>query len=585
MECWPYKVIALVTTVFVTACSSETQQMDADIIVVGAGIAGISAALEGSANGARVLVIETSSVAGGHAVKAGGFAMVGTPLQERKGHKDTPDIAFNDLMAWGEDSDPNWVRYFVENSRTEIYDWLNSMGVKFAILLDTPEDSVPRFHFAAGTSVKVIVPMLREAASRENVRFLLNTSAEELIESEGPLTGVRVRDTRTGKEQILLAATIILTTGGFESNLEMVRANWLQQSDGGIAEPERLLIGSGQFATGAGIELGRDLGAGLYRMDHQVIFINGLPDPHDPARGLKTENPQAIWVNEAGKRFVNEAADSKHTESAGLALSPQTYWMVFDANGQKQLRIRGAAWLTPESTVAEILDNPGLGHKSETIAELAQATGIPTGNLEVTVASYNEAVETGDDPDFQRFAGGRRRAKKISKAPFYALQLFPMTRKSMGGLAIDMQARVIDPEGNPIAGLYAAGELTGVAGINGSHGGSGTFLAPSVLTGRVAGRNAAAAVELLADKPATNWQSITEPVIAIADDQNSINAVPLQPLLAQQRAGYWHFEQSHALIDAREHKCDQCHSSEWPPGPANTTRQQLLQLDSCSNCH
>ncbi len=585
MGCWPYKVIALVTTVFVTACSSETQEMDADVIVVGAGIAGISAALEGSANGARVLVIETSSVAGGHAVKAGGFAMVGTPLQERKGHEDTPEIAFNDLLAWGEDGDPNWIRYFVENSRTEIYDWLNSMGVKFAILLDTPEDSVPRFHFAAGTAVKVIVPMLREAASRENIRFLLNTNAEELIESAGPLTGVRVRDTRTGTQQILLAATIILTTGGFESNLEMVRANWLQQSDGGIAEPERLLIGSGQFATGAGIELGRDLGAGLYRMNRQVIFINGFPDPHDPARGLKTENPQAIWVNEAGKRFVNETADSKHTESAGLALSPQSYWMVFDANGQKQLRIRGAAWLTPESIVAEILDNPELGHKSETIAELAQAIGTPTDNLEATVASYNEAVETGDDPDLQRFTGGRRSVKTISKAPFYALQLFPMTRKSMGGLAIDMQARVIDPEGNPIAGLYAAGELTGVAGINGSHGGSGTFLAPSVLTGRVAGRNAAAAVELLADKPATNWQSITEPVIAIADDQNSINAVPLQPLLAQQRAGYWHFEQSHALIDAREHQCDQCHSSEWPPGPATTSRQWLLQLDSCGNCH
>jgi succinate dehydrogenase/fumarate reductase flavoprotein subunit len=163
--------------------------------------------------------------------------------------------------------------------------------------------------------------------------------------------------------------------------------------------------------------------------------------------------------------------------------------------------------LTPESIVAEILDNPQLGHKSETIAELARAIGTPTDNLEATVARYNEAVETGDDPDFQRFAGGRRRVKTISKAPFYALQLFPMTRKSMGGLAIDMQARVIDPEGNPIAGLYAAGELTGVAGINGSHGGSGTFLAPSVLTGRVAGRNAAAAVGLLADKPATTWQS------------------------------------------------------------------------------
>jgi hypothetical protein len=160
-----------------------------------------------------------------------------------------------------------------------------------------------------------------------------------------------------------------------------------------------------------------------------------------------------------------------------------------------------------------------------------------------------------------------------------------MSRKSMGGLAIDMQARVIDADDNPIAGLYAAGELTGVAGINGSHGGSGTFLAPSVLTGRIAGRNAAAAVEVLADKPGTNWRNTAEPTSAIAGAQDSINAVPLQPLLALQRAGYWHFEQAHGLIVERQYACDRCHSGEWPPGPATTSRQQLLQLDSCSNCH
>ena len=397
---------------------------------------------------------KTSSVAGGHAVKAGGFAMIGTPLQEKRGHEDTPEIAFNDLMAWGEDADPDWVRYFTENSRVEIYDWLTAMGVKFSILLDTPEDTVPRFHFAGGTAVKVVVPMLREATRRENIRFLLHTSAEELIESAGPFISVRARDARTGTEHVLQAATVILATGGFQSNLDMVRANWPRNAGATIAEPERLLIGSGQFATGAGIELGRNIGAELYRMDHQVIFINGFPDPRDPDRGLKTENPQAIWVDEQGKRFVNEAADSKQTGAAGLSLSAQSHWMIFDAKGLKLLRIRGAAWLTPESTVAEILDNPKLGHKSATIAELAQAIGVPVDNLEATVAGYNQAVETGDDADFQRFAGARGKTNIISEAPFYGLQLFPMTRKSLGGLAIDMQTRVIDANDNPIAGLY-----------------------------------------------------------------------------------------------------------------------------------
>jgi len=160
-----------------------------------------------------------------------------------------------------------------------------------------------------------------------------------------------------------------------------------------------------------------------------------------------------------------------------------------------------------------------------------------------------------------------------------------MTRKSMGGLAIDPQARVTDVNGNPIPGLYAAGELTGVAGINGSHGGSGTFLAPSVLTGRVAGRNAAAAAMSRNESPDTNFHDGSTPTAATAGDPNAINAMPLEPLLALQRPGYWHFEQSHALIASRQYTCDQCHSPDWPPGPASTTQQRLLQLDSCDTCH
>jgi len=113
-----------VTTVLValagliTACAYEPTPIDADVIVIGGGIAGLSAALEASSHGANVLIIETSSVSGGHAVKAGGFALVGTPLQERKGFNDSPDIAYEDLMAWGEDPDPDWVRLFAENARS-----------------------------------------------------------------------------------------------------------------------------------------------------------------------------------------------------------------------------------------------------------------------------------------------------------------------------------------------------------------------------------------------------------------------------------------------------------------------------------
>lgn len=579
------KLSALTSVGLLVACGAERPQIDADVIVIGAGIAGLSAALEASHDDAKVLIIEASSVAGGHAVKAGGFAMVGTPLQERKGHEDTPEIAFRDLMAWGEDANPDWVRYFAEHSRAEIYDWLSALGVKFTILLDTPEDTTPRFHFAGGPAVKVIVPMLREALNRENIRFLLNTTATGLIETPKPWIALRIRNSRTGAEQILRATGVILATGGFQSNLDKVRKNLSENIEDFTAEGERLLIGSGQYAMGTGIDLGLDLDARLYRMDHQVIFVNGLPDPRDPGRGLKTENPLSIWVNSDGRRFVNEAADSKKTAAAGLALSPRTHWMIFDAQGAKQLRVRGAAWLTPDSQTAEILDQPGIGHKSDTIVELARATGLPADNLVATIAAYNEAVTNNDDPAFKRFAPGGRKAKTLSVSPYYALQLFPMTRKSMGGLAIDMQARVIGKDGNPISGLYAAGELTGVGGINGSHGGSGTFLAPSVLTGRVAGRTAAAGARSRIDATAINWPEAEQAPKVQRDGQASLDAIPVRSLLDLNRPGYWHFEQSHILVAERDYTCDQCHSLDWPPGPASSAAQRLLQLDSCDICH
>lgn len=581
MGSWLKNVVALASIPLCVACGSDIQPNDADIVVVGAGIAGLSAALEASDEKSRVLVIEASSVAGGHAVKAGGFAMVGTPLQERKGYEDTPEIAIRDLMAWGEDANPDWVRYFAENSKSEVYDWLTALGVQFSILLDTPEDTAPRFHFAGGPAVKVIVPMLRKALDRRNIRFLFNTAVIELTESSETAVSLRVRNSRTGAERSIRATCVILATGGFQSNLAMVRKYLSEDIEEFTREGERLLVGSGHYAMGDGIDLGMDLDAQLYRMNHQAIFINGLPDPRDPARGLKTENPLSIWVNSEGRRFVNEAADSKQTEAAGMALSPRTHWMIFDARGQKQLRIRGAAWLSPDTQASEILDAPAIGHKSDTIAALARVTGLPAENLTASIAAYNRAVMTNEDRQFQRFGPGRRKATTISEPPFYALQLFPMTRKSMGGLAIDLQTRVIGTNGAPIRGLYAAGELTGVGGINGSHGGSGTFLAPSVLTGRIAGNKAAAE----AREKAPEWTDSGEPQTREPGDGQRVDTAPLEPLLTLARPGYWHFEQSHELVAERRYPCDRCHSATWPTGPATTAAQRVLQIASCDICH
>lgn len=578
--------LVIVTALAVTACQpADPVAADADVIVVGAGIAGLAAALEAESHGARVLVIEANSVAGGHAVRAGGFALVDTPLQRSRGYHDSPDIAYRDLMAWGEDADRWWVRFYVDNSREQVYDWLTAMGVKFTVVVPAPQASVPRFHFTRGAAVNAVVPMIREALARPRIEFLWNTEVTEILRRDGRIAGVRTERSRSGGRRLYHAPAVILATGGFQSNLDLVRRSWRRD----LPAPARLLIGAGQYATGSGLRLVEPFGAALTRMDHQVTFVNGLPDPRDPGggHGLLTQNPAAIWVDATGRRFTNEAASGKVTDRAVLRQSPATHWLVFDATGARQLTIRGAAWLSAKTIAEEILDNPTLVSRANDIAALAAAAGLPPDALVETVQRFNRFVDQGMDTDFGRIGPGMSEAPPpaLRQPPYYAIQLFPMTRKSMGGLEIDHEARVLGGAGQVIRGLFAAGEATGVAGINGSHGGEGTFLGPSVLIGRVAGRSAVAQAlgpQALGARPAPAAAPAAATPAPVAPRAQPAN---LPALLAQQRRGYWHFGVSHALVVERGESCDSCHKGSWGTGPATTAAQRIVQLDSCVRCH
>ena len=560
---------------------------DADVIVIGGGIAGLSAALEAGAAGQSVLVIDANSVGGGHAVKAGGFALVGTPLQEKKGYRDSPEIAERDLLAWGEDADPKWVRRYVQDSRAEVHDWLTGFGVRWSFILDTPEHSVPRFHFANGSALNVVVPMMRAAFTEANLDFRWNTEATALISQHGAVRGVRVRDLRTGLTDDLLAPVVIIATGGWQNDLAFVRREWR----GNVPAPARLYSGAGQFATGGGIRLGREAGAATIRMDHQVTFSTGLPDPRDPTgtRALQSQNPSAIWVNSSGRRFISETAPSKVADETVLKQTPATHWLVFDADGLRTLRIRDAVWLgNPEGI--EPLKAAGLIRQADSITALAAEAGLPAASLEATVKRWNASVMAGSDADFSRFTPGRpdATARELRTAPFYALQLFPMTRKSMGGLAIDADTRVVDTAGRPIPGLYAVGEVTGVAGINGSYGGEGTFLGPSVFLGRIAGDAVSGRRSALRRDP----KAVAAPPSAkISTDPayrtRTITVPPaaLPQLLDAQRPGYWHFEVAHRAVLERKLDCTACHTPDWPTVAAASSAQRQVQLNACSTCH
>ncbi len=557
----------LFCALLLAACSQTPVARDADVIVVGAGIAGLAAALQASEGGARVLLIDANSVGGGHAVKAGGFALVDTELQRSKGIQDSPDLAFGDWALRGKNPDAFWAWRYAENSARDVYDWLVGKGVSFHMILPTNEDSVPRFHFTRGTAVNAVVPLLREMLYDTNIEFRWNTRAVALSRLGGRINGVLTRNERTGVEQLYRANAIVLATGGLQNNLAEVRANWTADA----AEPRRLLKGAGQFATGDGYRMAAWAGAELINMDRQVTFYNGIPDPRDATgeHGLLAQNPMAIWVNAVGHRFVDESANIRVVTEATRGFDDPGYWMVFDAEGARRMVVRGAPWLSRETIRADVLHNPRITSHADTLQDLARQAGLPEHGLQTTVETWNRMVAAGEDFKYQRFskiAPPDRTVQQIVTPPFYAMRTYPMTRKNMGGPAINHRGQVLNNKRIPIPGLYAAGELTGVAGINGSYGGAGTFLGPSTMLGRIAGTAAA-----------------EDAGAALSYRSGGERDAPGQARPGA--AGYWHFDVSHKLVSERGYSCDKCHSATNPMQPAVSRAILLARLDTCTLCH
>jgi predicted oxidoreductase len=585
-------VVAGALALLITACGRDGEPVgNADVIVVGAGISGLATALEAATNGARVMVIDASSVPGGAAVRADGFALVDTALQRARGLHDSPDIAYRDLQAWGEDVDPVWTRRYAESSAREVYDWLTGLGVRFTTISEASGDTVPRLHRTQGGAIHVIVPMMRAALGQPRIEFIWNTRVSEILREDAQIVGVRAQRLRGGNSsRVYRAPAVVLATGGFASDLELVRRSWNKT----LPPPERLLIGSAQNATGSGLRLATALGAALTRLDHQEVYVGGLPDPRDTRgdRGLRAENPAAIWIDSTGRRFTNEDAPDKVADGAVLRKIPATYWMIFDTRGRERFVLSGASWLNLETISREVFANPAIVKKADSVAGLAAVAGLPPDALIDTVQRYNVFVEQKSDTDFGRVGPGTsgRTPQLIREPPFYAVQLFPMTLKSMGGVSIDEGGRVLDRDRQPIPGLYACGEVTGVAGISGSFGGPGTFLGPAVLTGRIAARSAtdfAHARTPAAEGPGTGPPARVaesrpaQPAAARAAFQPGI----LSTLLERSRPGYWHFEIAHRLVIERRTDCRNCHDVGWPAGPAITREQRQLELASCTRCH
>ena len=554
----------------------------ADAIVVGAGLSGLAAAVEMGREGVNVVLLDMNSVMGGHAVMAGGFAIVDTPIQREAGFEDSAEKAYADWMQWTEDGDPGWTRYYAENSREMIYDWMAEMGVQFVRVQAGHENSVPRFHFSPRGALDVVLALYREALELPGVAFEWNEKVQSLLVEEGRVTGATTRNLRSGAERVLHAPHVVLATGGFEGNLERVLEHW--RTD--LPRPDRLLLGASIHATGTGHDLAEEAGADLTRMNRHYIYTNGMVDPRDPDKTLAITagNSAALWVNAQGRRFTNETGFDKTILADVLDQEPTTYWMIFGESSRGTFSMRGREWINNPTDGHTVLDHPDATIRAVSLEQLAAMAGLPLEPLMSSVKRFNDMIDAGIDEDFGRFDHPDDAPPKIAQAPFYAIQFFPMPRKSMGGVAIDMQARALNDAGEVVPGLYAAGELTGSVGINGTHGMDGMFLGPALVTGRIAGRTVADAVS--ADVFREPIAVATPPPMSDAGSwEPALTADDLEGLIALERDGYWHFEVSHKLALERDYECALCHSAQVPFAPLDNRQSLLAQSQVCGNCH
>lgn len=573
------------------ASRATAERVEPDAIVVGAGLSGLAAALEIARGGGRVTVVDRASVFGGHAVMAmGDVCLVGTPAQEARGIRDTPELAVADIMRWGKSPSPEWVRLYAEKSREEIHDWLTAMGVEFDQVLkgQGTENSVPRVHRTKGRGIGLVGPVFQECLKHPGITFVWNSRVDRLLVEAGQVRGVALTNLRTGLAREERGRSVILATGGFQSNLNMVREYW----GAGLPFPEKFLAGSGINSTGEGHQLAKNSGGALVAMERQMNLASGIPDPRYPGgnRGLNARPYGSIWVNAEGRRFAPEFEDPDGELSVLLRQPGSTFWAIFDEGTKRGFLVSGSDWGSFEQIERVILANSALTKKAATVGELARVTGLPVAELEATVQRYNAMVDEGQDAEFGRWAAGkvsRSPPRKFGQPPYYAVQFFPLTRKSMGGVSIDMSCRVLAAGGTVIPGLYAVGELTGSALINGDQGISGMFLGPCILTGRMAGRAVlASSTTVRQPVPPSVLSSLLMTRSTKADTPACLACHNLPQLVKQERAGYWHFQGVHRTVLARGLNCADCHGDVAPVFDPKTHVVKLPSLgQSCIKCH
>ncbi len=502
------------------AGEAEDITEEADVVIVGAGGAGMTAAIVAAEAGKSVIVVESQDVGGGNSVRStGGMNAAKTALQDKnefsetagvekvftsaekyqdnadvaaltatvkeqwdayqaapEGYFDSEELFELDTMIGGKAiNDMTLVKALVENSADAI-DWLSSVGADLTSVGAFGGASVKRIHRpvnAEGKTISVgayIVPILETKMNDMGVKTMYKTTATEIIMADGKAAGI-VAQGAEGNTVTINAKAVIIAAGGFGANNDMVKAQnpildgYITTNAAGI--------------QGQGITMAEAVGAATVDMDqiqlHPTVHVDDDGNAHLITEGLRGDG--AILVNQTGERFFDEVGTRDAVSNAENEQEGGYAWLIID---QK---------MADASAVIQGYIKNGYSAQGDTYEALAEAVGMDAAVFAKTMETWNGYVAAGSDPDFGRTSF----ANPLDAAPYYAIKVQPGIHHTMGGLKINASAEVVSTAGDVIPGLFAAGEVTG--GVHGANRLGGNAVADFVVFGRIAGQSASAFAE------------------------------------------------------------------------------------------
>ena len=436
-----------------------------DVIIVGSGGAGMTAAIEAKDAGMNPVILEKMPIAGGNTSKASaGLNASETSVEKAQGVTDSNDKFYEEtLKGGGGTNDKELLRYFVDHSAAAV-DWLAQNDIVLDNLTTTGGMSVSRTHRPHdGSAVGAyLVKGLEENISKRDIPVFVNSDVTKINEKDGKVSGVEVKI--EGETKQVDSKAVVVTTGGFGANQKMIAKYRPDLKD--------YVTTNAAGSTGDGIEMISALGGALVDMDkiqiHPTVFQKTGYLVSESIRG-----EGAILVNKEGKRFYNEMDTRDKVSAAELKQDGKYAYAVF-GEGTKD-KVKAVDQYISKDMVVE----------ADNVEELAKKLEIKPEELNATVTKWNKAVADKKDSEFGRTTG---MTNDIS-GKVYAIKVAPGIHHTMAGVKINTQTQVLKEDGQPIKGLYAAGEVTG--GLHGGNRIGGNAVADIIIFGRQAGQESA----------------------------------------------------------------------------------------------